>query len=178
MILDQLSRVLNLNDIQIAATFADSIIVLGYLILLASKANVDRAKILSAFLFTLVVAYSPIYDALSQVQFYCLYSMIYVKTLAHVINKQIKTTIVIMSLFQLFMAMDSYVNPTTETWLYRNFEEVTVFIHILIVSSCVKLKPINLGSLLGRLASGLRNLACSFGLDTRLWYDMQYRKID
>jgi len=164
----QLSRDLNLSDIQIAATYADSVILLGYLILLASKMSADRAFVLSAFLLSAAVAYSPIYDALSQVQLYCAYSLIYVKILTHVTNKQIKTTIVIMSAFQLFMAMDSYANPTIETWLYRNFEEVTILIHCLIVSSCYRLKPINLGSFLGRFIDSLCGLARSQCLTARL----------
>jgi len=168
MILDQLSRALSLDVIPESVIAADSVIVLGYLILLASKMSADRAKVLSAFLLTIIVAYSPIYDALSQVQLYCAYSLIYVKILTHVTNKQIKTTIGIMSVFQLFMAMDSYANPTIETWLYRNFEEVTILIHCLIVSSCYRLKPINLGSLLGRIIDSLRGLAHSQCLATRL----------
>jgi hypothetical protein len=166
--LSQLSKALNLNDIQVSAIYADSMIVLAYLILLISKTNAARVKILSAFLFTLVIAYTPIYGALSQVGYYCALAMIYITTARYVTNKQIKYTVVIMAVFQLFMATDSYANPKTETWLFLNFEEVTLLIHALIVSSCYRIKPIDLGAILGRLINSLRGLAHSNCLAPRL----------
>jgi hypothetical protein len=167
-LISQLSKALSLNDIQVSAIYADSMIVLAYLILLISKTNAARVKILSAFLCTLVIAYTPIYGALSQVGYYCALAMVYITTARYVTNKQIKYTVVIIATFQLFMAVDSYVNPTTETWLFRNFEEITLLIHALIISSCYRLKPIDLGAILGRLANMLRSVAHSNCLTSRL----------
>lgn len=167
-LMNQLSRALSLNEIQVSAIYADSMIVLAYLILLISKTNAARVKILSAFLFTLVIAYTPIYGAMSQVGYYCALAMIYITAARYVTNKQIKYTLVIMSIFELLMAVDSYANPTTETWLFRNFEEVTLLIHALIISSCYRLKPIDLGAILGRLIDSLRGLAHSNCLASRL----------
>ena len=165
---NQLSKVLSLNDIQVSAIYADSMIILAYLILLISKTNAARVKILSAFLFTLVIAYTPIYGALSQVGYYCALAMIYITTARHVTNKQIKCTLVIMSLFQSLMATDSYANPITETWLFCNFEEITLLLHAAIISSCYRIKPIDLGAILGRLINSLRGLAHSNCLASRL----------
>jgi hypothetical protein len=136
-------------------------VLLCYLLLAAGKMTAARMKVLAALLVSLVVAYSPIYDTVSDVGYYCALAMIYITTARYVTNKQIKYTLVIMSIFELLMAVDSYANPTTETWLFRNFEEVTLLIHALIVSSCYRLKPIDLGAILGRFINSLRGLAHS-----------------
>ena len=166
--LSQLSRDLSLNSFQVDGIRADSIILLGYLLLMASKMTAAKVKVLAAFLLCLVIVYTPIYDALSQVGYYCAFAMIYIVALRHVTNKQIKYSLAIMAIFQLFMAIDSYANPQTETWLYRNFEEVTILIHCLVVSSCVNFKSIDLGAILGRFIDSLRSLAHSQCLSTRL----------
>ena len=166
--LSQLSKALKLNDIQVSAIYADSMIVLFYLILLISKTNAARFKILTAFLLTLVVAYSPLYDVVSDVGYHCALAVIYVNIWRYVTNKQIKYTLVIMVIFQTIMAIDSYANPTTETWLYRNFEEITVLIHFLIFSSCFRLKPIDLGAILGRIIVAMRGLSYHYCLTSRL----------
>ena len=65
-------------------------------------------------------------------------------------------------IFEFLMAMDRLINAGVETWLYDNFEEITVIIHILIVSSCLKVGAIDLHGILERLISGLRRLSHSY----------------
>jgi hypothetical protein len=163
----QLSKALSLNDIQVSATYADSCILLAYLLLL-TKPTPARCKVSFAIFTCLAIAYSPLYDALSQVQFYCLYSLVYITIARYLANKKIKSTLVIMAVFQLLMAMDSYVNANVETWLYNSFEEITVLIHILIVSSSLKLKPIDLGAILGRVVTTMRGLSHHYGFSAGL----------
>ncbi len=160
-ILNQLSKVLSLDSYQVSGTLADSVVFLCYLLVIAGKMTAARVKVLAALLFSLVVAYSPIYSAVNDVGYYCMLSVIYITAYRHITNKQIKSTTCIMAIFQLFMAIDSYVNPNTETWLYHNFEEVTLLIHLLIVSSCARLKPIKLGDVLGRFIAAMRGVAHS-----------------
>jgi hypothetical protein len=175
-LISQLSKVLSLNDIQVSAIYADSMIVLAYLILLISKTNAARFKVLVAYLCTLVVAYTPIYGALSQVGYYCALAVIYFTAHKNIKSskrlntgsKKIKSTLVIMVFFQMLVAIDAYDNPTIETWLFRNYEEVTLCIHLLICTSCLKLKPIDLGAILGRFINSLRGLAHSNCLAPRL----------
>lgn len=163
----QLSKALSLNDMQVLATFADSCILLAYLLLL-TKPTPARYKVSFALFACLVIAYSPLYDALSQVQFYCLYSFVYIRIARTLTNKKIKYTLVIMSLFQLLVAMDSYVNPKTETWLFNSFEEITCCIHLLIVSSSVKFKPIDWREFLGRAITAMRGLSHHYGFSAGL----------
>lgn len=170
----QLSNLTNLNQLsslQASSIDLNSLFVLAYLLLLANKPTAARLKVSAALFTCIAIGYSPLYDALSQVQFYCLYSLVYITIARYLTNKKIKSTLVIMAVFQLLMAMDSYVNANVETWLYNSFEEVTVLIHILIVSSSADLKPIDLGAILGRFVNSLRGVAHSLCLDPALWYD-------
>lgn len=143
-------------------------ILLAYLLLIAIKPTPAKNKIACAAFVSLATNYSPLYDLLNNVQFYSLYSLIYITTARYVSNKKIKYTLVIMSIFEFTMGYDRYVNAGTATWLYDSFEEITCIIHGLIISSSLKLKPINLGAILGRLTSCLRGLAHSNCLTSHL----------
>jgi len=118
-------------------------LLLAYLLLIAIKPTPAKRKVSYAFFLSLAINYSPLYDALSNVQFYSLYSMIYLITAGSVTNKKIKFTLVLMSIFELSMAADRHINAGVATWLYDQFEEITCLIHALIISSSLKLKPID-----------------------------------
>jgi hypothetical protein len=133
--------------------------VLAYLMMLASKASADRAIVLSALLCSAAVTFSPLYDIFSQVGYYCAFSMIYIAAANKIVCLKITSALVIMSFFQLLMAIDSYANPKTETWIYINFEEITLFIHFVIISSCTRIRTFGFHGLLGRIINSLRGLA-------------------
>ena len=162
------SHLLNLSSLQEYSVNSNSIIFLFYLLLLIGNITAARLKIVAAFFVCIVVGYSPLYDALSNVQYYSLLSIIYLTAAKYVTNKKIKSTLVIMSLFEFTMAYDRYVNPGIATWLYDSFEEITCLIHALIISSSIKLKPINWRDAMGRLIVAMRGLSHSYCLTSRL----------
>jgi len=138
-----------------------SIVLLVYLLLIAINSTPAKSKVAYAFFLSMAINYSPLYDALSNVQFYSLYSIIYLITARFVTNKKIKSTLVIMAIFEFTMAYDRYINAGVATWLYDSFEEITCLIHLLIISSSIRFKPICLGAILGRLAAALRGISHS-----------------
>jgi hypothetical protein len=159
----QLSRVLSISDIQLSPLYADSITVLAYLILLVSKTNAARAKLVAAFLCTMAVAYGPAYDSLSQVGYYCVLAMIYITAAKNISNKKIKHTVILLALFQLSMAMDSQINPLIETWIYIKYEEITALLHLLVIGSSLKLKPIDWHGIARRFISQLHLASNTIG---------------
>lgn len=76
-----------------------------------------------------------------------------------------------MILFILAMATDSYINADTETFIWRNYEDIILCIHVLIIVSLYNTRAIFNG-LVGKLRdiiSVLRNnYACSY-----FWYTVQ-----
>ena len=155
------------NEIPMYFNLASGIL-LAYLLLIAIKPTPAKKKIAYAAFISLAINYSPLYDALNNVQFYSLYSLVYLTAAKYVTNKKIKSTLVIMSLFEFLMAYDRYVNPGIATWLYDSFEEVTCLIHALIISSSLKLKPINCRDAMGRFIVAMRGLSHSYCLVSRL----------
>lgn len=162
---NQLSQ---LSSLQVEAVDLASVILLAYLLLITINPTPAKNKIACAAFVSLAINYSPLYDLLNNVQFYSLYSLVYLVTARFVTNKKIKSSLVIMSVFEFLMAMDRYVNAGTATWFYDRFEEVTCVIHGLIISSSLKLKPIGLGEFLGRLVTSLRWISHSYCLTSRL----------
>jgi len=162
------SHLLSLSSLQETAIRWDAVFLAGYLALIVGKATAARLKIVAAFLVCVVVGYSPLYDVLNNVQYYSLLSLIYLTAAKYVSNKKIKYTLVIMTAFEFTMAMDRYVNAGTATWLYDNFEIITCLIHFLIISSSLKLRPIEWRELMGRLIAAMRGLSHSYCLTSRL----------
>ena len=150
---------LNSHFEQFSQMHLASMLLLAYLLLIAIKPTPAKRKVSYALFVSLAVNYSPLYDALSNVQFYSLYSMIYLITAGNVTNKKIKFTLVIMAIFEFTMAYDRYVNAGVATWLYNSFEEITCLIHGLIISSSFRFKPISIRNILGRLITSMRTLA-------------------
>lgn len=157
---------LNSHFEQFSQMHLASMLLLAYLLLIAINPTPAKRKVAYALFLSLMVNYSPLYDALSNVQFYSLYSIIYLITARFVTNKKIKSTLVIMAIFEFLMAYDRYINAGVATWLYDSFEEITCLIHLLIISSSIGFKPICLGAILGRLATALRGISHSQCLTT------------
>ena len=158
----------NFSSYQVESIYLTSVVLLVYLLLIAINPTPAKRKIFYAFFLSMAVGYSPLYDALSNVQFYSLYSIIYLITARFVTNKKIKSTLVIMAIFEFTMAYDRYINAGVATWLYNSFEEITCLIHGLIISSSIRFKPIHLGAILGRLTAALRGISHSQCLTTCL----------
>lgn len=86
-------------------------------------------------------------------------------------NKDTLTACVIMILFLLIMAMDSYINAHTETFIWRNYENIILCIHVCIILSLYQSRAIidRMVDKLHHFVSMLRNnYACSY-----FWYTVK-----
>lgn len=69
---------------------------------------------------------------------YIFYAVICFNTILFLSDYKVIRAWFIMGLFDLAMAIDTYVNPTAQTFIWQNYEYITTCIHVLIVVSLVR----------------------------------------
>lgn len=126
---------LSARKIEVAASLSNFLILLYVISYFFNR----KAVYLMAFLFVEVLAYSSIFDGLSDVLYYLAYSAMYsiCYWLAFCSGAKVKTIVgyVILVLFQLLMAYDAYTYPRTETFIYSGYETVILAVHVYIIST-------------------------------------------
>lgn len=147
---------LSARKIEVAASLSNFLILLYGISYFFNR----KAVYLMAFLFVEVLAYSSIFDGLSDVLYYLAYSAMYsiCYWLAFCSGAKVKTIVgyVILVLFQLSMACDAYIYPNVETDLYNNYEAVILAVHVYIISTLHDWR------LVGRLMGDIRNYMHNF----------------
>lgn len=158
----QLKSLVQANSLLQSETISlASLIFLGYLILIALKFTVSRAILLLAVSLCIMISYSPLYSLLTEYEYHLIFALIYAiattrlyrrKGFARVNAAQIKMAAgcCIMAIFNIFMAMDAYTNEGIQTWAYKNYEVITLGVHVLIMSAAFRFN-------LDRLKRGILN---------------------
>lgn len=147
----------HLSSLQAESLWSNLLVISPYLALIAIKPTAARLKVCAALFGCLIVGYLP-ESWLTNTQFYCSLSLIYLITARFIVNKRIKYSCVIMALFGFIMAVDRNFNAGIETWTYQNYEAITCTIHALIVCSFVKWDRIRISGRMAKLAARLRSL--------------------
>lgn len=132
-----------MNSLQLSSVNLSSFLAVIYLaaFFIADKRSLSFSLI--AYLSCLVVAYSPLYDILTNTPYYLCFALIYAffaKQLALSTNIKSKNAALcccIMALFELWMATDRWINAGTATWTYNHYESVTGWIHLAIIAVCI-----------------------------------------
>ena len=160
----------NLNSYQAETIYSSTTIATAYFLVLLLSIKVDRVKSLLAFLFCILVEYSPLYNHLMQVQYYSVFAIIYLSLTYLVKPIKTKAACCMLGSFQLIMAWDSYANATIETFIWTNYESIVCLLHALIIGSFLERDFERIKSILDSAIAGLRNL---FGYTCNqlcLWY--------
>ena len=118
----------------------------------------------------------PIYGLV----FYCAILLTWISVAGlHIRLTQNKNTLiacVIMLLFLLVMAVDSYVNAYNQTFIWRNYENIILLIHVCIIISLYKPRAI-INNLVDKLACAFsfvrNNYACLY-----FWYTIKNWQIN
>lgn len=139
----------------------------------------------AAFLFCEVLGKSGfVSTSLSQsiygLIFYCAYLLTWLSVASlHIRQTSNKNTLIccaIMILFLLTMAWDSYINAYTETFIWRNYENIILLIHVCIIISLYKPRAI-IDGLVGKLVNAVNllrnNYACLY-----FWYTIKNWQIN
>lgn len=149
-------------------------ILLAYCLIFISTMKASRAYCLIAFLFCLLIAYTPLYDKLSQVQYYSLFAIIYILLTKRVKPVKAKVACGLLGSFQVLMAWDSHYNGSIETYIWLHYESIVCILHAFIIGSFLERDAICVGKFLANLVANMRNFASSGGNHLRLWYYCRY----
>lgn len=141
------------NRFQLESINLNLVFVSFYLLLLIVKPTAARIKVFAAVVVCVIVGYSPLYMLLNNTQFYSLLSFIYIIACLKITNKKVSATCCIMAIFEFTMVIDRLANAGIETWLYIHFEEITLIIHALVISSFFKWELERWRSVMGSIAS-------------------------
>lgn len=112
--------------------------------------------------------------------FYCAYLLTWLSVASlHIRQTSNKNTLIccaIMILFLSTMAWDSYINAYTETFIWRNYENIILLIHVCIIISLYKPRAI-IDGLVGKLINAINllrnNYACLY-----FWYTIRNWQIN
>ncbi len=112
--------------------------------------------------------------------FYCAYLLTWLSVSSlHIRQTSNKNTLIccaIMILFLLTMAWDSYINAYTETFIWRNYENIILLIHVCIIISLYKPRAI-IDGLVDKLVHAVNllrnNYACLY-----FWYTIKNWQIN
>jgi len=130
----------------------------------------SRCYALLGFLFCLVVAYTPIYDYLSQVQYYSMFAIIYAYLTSKIVLVKARIACCLLSCFQVLMAWDSFANADVETYIWTNYETIVCLLHALIIGSFYERDFISIKRDLGVFIARMRHIL-RYSCDTiGLWY--------
>lgn len=165
---------LNLNLLQNSSINVNLAILLVYCLITVSTLRASRAYCLIAFLFCLLISYTPLYDKLSQVQYYSLFAIIYILLTKRVKPVKAKVACGLLGSFQVLMAWDSHYNETVETYIWLHYASIVCILHAFIIGSFLERDAICVGKFLASLIANMRNFASNRGNDLRLWYYCRY----
>tara|TARA_R100000742_G_C4279692_1_gene105448 strand:- start:38535 stop:39104 length:570 start_codon:yes stop_codon:yes gene_type:complete len=139
----------------------------------------------SAFLFSLIVSISELIPSnlpsdLHGLVFYCATLLTWLSVASlHIRQTSSKNTLIccaIMILFLLTMAWDSYINAYTETFIWRNYENIILLIHVCIIISLYKPRAI-IDGLVDKFINAVNllrnNYACLY-----FWYTIKNWQIN
>jgi len=165
-----------MNALQLETIDLNLIFITSYFILLIIKPTAARLKVFAAVLICVLIIYSPLYDLLNNTQYYSLFTLIYILACLNITNKKVSSTCCIMAIFEFLMIIDRYVNAGIETWVYIYFEEITLIIHSLIISSFFKWKYIRWRECMGSMLNYMRGLLHDVRHASCLCYDRVIKK--
>ncbi len=149
----------------------NSTILLPYLFLMLLKFSAARLKVFVAVFICIVISHTPFYLIMNNVQRYTFLSLVYVIACLNITNKKVSATCCIMAIFEFTMVIDRLANAGIETWLYIHFEEITLTIHAIIISSFFKWKLERWRSVMGFIASHVLGVLHYVRHASRLCYD-------
>lgn len=148
------------NFIQLETVDLNLVFIFSYIILIIIKPSAARIKVFAAVLICIAISYSPLYELMNNTQYYAFMCLVYVITYRKITSKKVSATCCIMSIFEFLMLTDRYINAGVETWLYIHFEEITVIIHSLIISSFFEWNFERWRGFLGYIANSVRRILC------------------
>lgn len=152
----------------------DAVILSIYLVLFASTMKASRAYSAIAFAFCFAISYTPLYDKLTQVQYYSLFAIIYILLTKRVKPVKAKVACGLLGSFQVLMAWDSHYNGSIETYIWLHYESIVCILHAFIIGSFLERDAICVGKFLANLVASMRNFASNRGNDLCLWYYCRY----
>lgn len=160
----------SLNHSQTSLLTSNAIVAAGYCFTLTLRVNASRALCLLAFFVCLSVSYTPLYESLSNVQYYSVFVMIYTILTYKVRPLKTKSAVSIMVAACLVMTWDRFTNAGIQTFIYDSYSGVILFVHALIIGSFIE-RDVNLiKSHLDRFTAGLRNVFGYTCNHARMWY--------
>lgn len=148
----------NLDLLQSSTVNINLSILLAYCLIFVSTMKASRAYCLIAFLFCLLIAYTPLYDKLSQVQYYSLFAIIYILLTKRVKPVKAKVACCLLGSFQIFMAWDSHYNGTVETYIWLHYESTVCVLHAFIIGSFIERDAVCISRFMAKLATNLRDI--------------------
>lgn len=160
----------SLNDFQIDTADLSSVVIISYfLITLLNRTN-SRKTLLLASLSCACIAYTPIYQALSAVQYHTLFAIIYLSVTYKVKPIKAKVACCLLGSFQIIMAWDSYFNAKIETFIWLHYEVIVCLLHTFIIGSFIEKDTQRIRRAMGSVVAFVRKL---FGYSCNrlcLWY--------
>lgn len=168
----------NLTAVQIKILVAknqSNLIFIAYLLTIRKSCLFGAAFLLSDVISMVGFVPNSLSDELYGLVYYCALCLTWtVVSGSHIIrtkNKSLLTCCATMIAFLLIMAMDSYINAHTETFIWRNYENIILCIHVCIILSLYQSRAIidRMVDKLHHFVSMLRNnYACSY-----FWYTVK-----
>ena len=129
---------LSLHHLQSQTISLSVIIFVLYLISYALQNKASRGYSLLAFLMCIVISYTPLYDILTNTQYYGLFAIIYLRLTYEIKPITAKFAALLMGLFQLTMIVDRIQNAGIETAIYANYEITVCLLHTIIIGNFIK----------------------------------------
>ena len=109
-----------------------------YVVAFLVNRKADRGLSLLAFFVSIVIAFTPIYDLLTGMQYHFIFAFIYINLTLAIKQAPVKVAVLSMGLFQTLMAWDSLVNANTYTFIYTHYEITICLLHSVIVGYFIK----------------------------------------
>lgn len=102
----------------------------------------DALTALIACILCQVFCSSIVYSMVSGYDLHLSYSIVYFVAASTIKSQKAKIACFIMAAFNVLMAKDAYDFPTTQTWLYLNYEFITALLHALVISACIEWREV------------------------------------
>lgn len=168
--LHNLSQNLNQSSLQSDNVDLSTVLVLSYFLITLIKLSASRVYTLMAILFSIAIAHSQIYQALSSVQYHTLFAIIYLSVTYKVKPIKAKVACCLLGSFQIIMAWDSYFNAKIETFIWLHYEVIVCLLHTFIIGSFIEKDTQRIRRAMGSVVAFVRKL---FGYSCNrlcLWY--------